>query len=196
MPEVIGIKEQKSLLRDKFKKIRLSMSTCQKQEIDSQIADKFLSLKEYKNCDTVFAYISTDIEVDTHKIILTALSQGKKVAVPKCDIKTCTMMFYLINSFDDVSKGAYGILEPDINVCKKAQKNKNSLCIVPGLSFDESGFRLGFGKGYYDRFLSNFLGTSVGLCYDECISHTLPHDFYDKQTDIVVTQNYVNSINK
>jgi len=72
--------------------------------------------------------------------------------------------------------------------CRLLTQYNNSVCIVPGLSFDYDGFRLGYGKGYYDRFLSGFDGDSIGLCYGECVCKRLPHGRYDRAVDVLVTE--------
>ena len=97
------------------------------------------------------------------------------------------MEFYSISSFDDLESGAYGIYEPK-KECLKITADENTVCIVPGLAFDKSGFRIGFGKGYYDRFLSEFKGESVGLCYDECFSDILIKDKFDMCVSAVITE--------
>ena len=112
---------------------------------------------------------------------------NKSVAVPLCDTDKCTMEFYSISSFDDLESGAYGIYEPK-KECLKITADENTVCIVPGLAFDKSGFRIGFGKGYYDRFLSEFKGESVGLCYDECFSDILIKDKFDMCVSAVITE--------
>lgn len=196
MPVIRNIREQKLGLRKKYRSLRQKLSTDKKQKFDSEIADRFLSLTEYKNCDTLLAYISKDIEVGTEKIVKSALSQGKTVAVPRCNTNDCTMDFYQIKSYDDLQKGAYGLLEPDVSRCKKLTDFENSVCIVPGLAFDCEGYRLGFGKGYYDRFLQRFSGVKVGICYKECVTWQLPHGRFDKAVDIVLTQRYIRNINK
>lgn len=196
MPVIRNIREQKLSLRKKFKSFRQKLSPDKKQKYDSEIADRFLSLSEYKNCDTLLAYISKDIEVGTEKIVKSALSQGKTVAVPRCSTKDCTMDFYIIKSYVDLQNGAYGLLEPDVSRCKKLIDFENSVCIVPGLAFDCEGYRLGFGKGYYDRFLQHFSGVKVGICYKECVTWQLPHGRFDRAVDIVLTQQYIRNINK
>jgi 5-formyltetrahydrofolate cyclo-ligase len=100
------------------------------------------------------------------------------------------MDYYYINSFDDLEKGAYGLMEPDINKCQKVTDLNKGICLVPGLVYDREGYRLGFGKGYYDRFLINFHGITIGICYSRCVEQSLPRGFYDKPIDLVVTEKY------
>ena len=187
-----NIKERKRELRAYYKKLRAEFPQDIKQDLDKELTQKFLLLDEYKNCDTLFAFVSMPIECDTSKIIDNALLDNKRVALPKCKNKSGIMDFYFINSKDDLKKGMYSIFEPDSDKCKLVTDFSHGLCLVPGLCFDFQGYRLGFGKGYYDRFLNDFGGTSVGICYSRYVEKSLPHGIFDKCTDILVTEKFVN----
>lgn len=183
--------ETKKELRKHYKNVRLSM--VDKTAKDKSITKKLLSSELYKKAETVLIYVSSEIEVDTHLIIKDALSQGKTVATPLCNSDDCTMEFYIIEKTDDLHKGAYGIFEPN-SYCRKVSYDDCSICIVPGLSFDKDGYRLGFGKGYYDRFLSVFPGKSIGLCYNECICEKAVRDKYDKSVSELITETEIYNI--
>lgn len=187
-----NIKERKRELRAYYKKLRAECPQDIKQDLDKELTQKFLLLDEYKNCDTLFAFVSMPIECDTSKIIDNALLDNKRVALPKCKNESGIMDFYFINSKDDLKKGMYSIFEPDSDKCKLVTDFSHGLCLVPGLCFDFQGYRLGFGKGYYDRFLNDFGGTSVGICYSRYVEKSLPHGIFDKYTDILVTEKFVN----
>ena len=191
-----NVRQQKIELRAKYKKIRTECPPDIKVKLDKKITDKFLALEEYTSCKVLFAFVSSDIEVDTMEIIKRALADGKQVAVPKCTDKMGHMEFYFIKSLEDLKVGYFSILEPVTDICVKAEEY-DGLCIVPGLCFDYQGFRIGFGKGYYDRFLQNFNGTTVGICYSKCVEKELPRGTYDKSVDVVVTDKYIiQNINK
>ncbi len=190
------IREVKSDLRSGFKNKRSSMSEHLKLNMDSEIQSRFLTLRQYSFCDTVFTYVSKDIEVDTLAIIRAAWANGKRVAVPRCIKDTREMDFYYIESMDDLEEGSFGVLEPIEEKCEKVTDFSKGLCIVPGLSFDAEGYRLGYGKGYYDRFLSRFGGETVGLCYSNCIKWKLPHGRYDRAVDMIVTDRYIRRTGK
>lgn len=194
---VRNIKEIKIQLRNTIKKQRASMPQKKRSELDTKIRNTLYSLRQYKKCEQLLVYVSKDIEVDTIKIIKDALKQGKKVAVPKCITKGNLMDFYYINSIEeDLESGTFGVLEPVADRCEKVTDFSNALCIVPGLSFDAQGFRLGYGKGYYDRFLNRYEGDTVGLCYSMCVRWELPHGYYDRPVDILVTDRYFRKIRK
>lgn len=189
------LKVVKDELRRKHKKIRQACPPELKASLDGKIAEKFLSLEEYKNASTLFAYVSSSIEIGTEEIILRAFADGKKVAVPKCTDKDGNMDFYYITSYEQLKVGTFSILEPDVEVCKPVTSYQDGICVVPGLCFDNFGFRVGFGKGYYDRFLQKFKGTTVGLCYSKCIEKEIPKGIYDKCVDILITDKYINYTN-
>ena len=129
-------------------------------------------------------------EPSTRALIYAAWANGKKVAVPKCSEETTEMTFYYINSMDDVKSGYNGIMEPDPDTCEQVKDYSHGLCIVPGLSFDAEGYRLGYGRGYYDRFLKHFRGVSVGLCYTSYLKWKLPRGAYDVPVNLIVTEQY------
>jgi 5-formyltetrahydrofolate cyclo-ligase len=110
----------------------------------------------------------------------------KRVALPRCE-GDGKMNFYYINSVNDLKKGAYGIQEPN-EKCALFEGRDSALCIVPALSYDKHGHRLGYGGGYYDRFLSKFSGKTVGICYEENICDSLMHGKYDRPVTLIVTE--------
>lgn len=190
-----NIREVKKNLRAQYKQYRERMNPTKKAQHDAAILSRFLSLREYENMRTVFTYVSKPIEVDTTALIRSVLSSGRKVAVPLCLPETCGMRFYEIHSLEELVNGAYGVLEPEpAESMPAAEVPENSVCIVPGFSFDSQGYRLGYGKGYYDRFLSEFKGLTVGLCYAGCVKLDLPHGYYDRPVDILITEKYIRRI--
>ncbi len=183
------ISEEKNLLRKEYRFVRGQVKSEAK---DICIYERFISSDYYKTADTLFLYYSVKDEADTLKIILTALSDGKRVALPKCADKNGKMDFYFIDDLEDsLSDGAFSLKEPDVRVCSRAVTGENNLCVVPALAFDKSGHRLGYGGGYYDRFLSNFKGSTVGLCYKECLCDILPCEAHDLKVDVIITDNKI-----
>lgn len=189
---VTNIREQKKLLRTKHKKLRAECPADVKKELDEKLCESFCSIDEYKNCKTLFAFVSTDIEVDTFGIINAALSDGKRLALPKCRGEQPLMDFYYVTALSQLKSGAYSIMEPDPDLCDKVTDFSEGLCLVPGLCFDLNGYRIGFGKGYYDRFLQNFHGVTAGLCYLREIEKKIPMGIYDKPVDILITEKFIN----
>ena len=176
----------KSELRKSAKEKRKGLLN--KKEADSIIADKLLSCDEYIKADSVLIYASLDGEISTDCIIERALKDNKKTAMPRCTDSEGNMDFYIINSVSQLVSGSFNVREPDINLCERLDNFDNSVIIVPGLLFDKKGYRLGYGKGYYDRFLSRQRIFSVGLCYDELLVDSVPADSFDRKVDMIITQ--------
>ena len=116
-----------------------------------------------------------------------ALDDGKCLAVPKCG-RAGEMTFYEIHGFDDLETGEFSLIEPKTGICRRAEDFSDALCIVPGLAFDRKGSRLGYGGGYYDRFLHDNPGVvTFGLCFGECMTERLIRGRYDLPVDAVIT---------
>ncbi len=185
------IRPVKTRLRNEIKAWRRELPPADKAAMDRTITRRVTGLWQYKEAELLLAYVSTDIEVDTHAIIRRALADGKRVAVPRCVPGTRLMEFYLIHSLDELEPGSFGVLEPTPNPDRLLTDFEKGLCLVPALCYDWKGFRLGYGKGYYDRFLAGFGGHMVGICYSHCIRHSLPHGRYDRPVELLVTERYL-----
>lgn len=178
--------QMKNALRKEMKAKRALISD--KSTKDKLIKEHFINSDLYKNCKLLLCYSSCGTEISTECIISKAFLDKKMVAFPVCSDNCGNMEFYLADSVNDLKQGMYGILEPDTDKCSKISDFSGALCLVPALCYDKKGFRLGYGKGYYDRFLEKFTITTVGLCYNELIKDTLPVDKFDKSVDYIVTQ--------
>lgn len=192
--QVKDIRPVKTLLRDKYKQQRREMPPDVKAAKDRKIAQRITRLWQYAQNSLLLTYVSTPIEVDTRNIIERALKDGKKVAVPRCVPDTRSMEFYLIDSLDELCPGTFGVLEPLPDPAKLVTDFSAGICLVPAFSYDWHGYRLGYGKGYYDRFLSNFRGNIIGICYSEGIRPNLPHGRYDRTVELLVTDRFLRRI--
>lgn len=188
---VMDIRPIKTELRQKYRSLRQSMPQEIKEQKDAAIATQVRRLWQYQRNNILLIYVSTSIEVDTFRIIRQALEDGKRVAVPRCVPDTRNMEFYYIDSTDELAPGMFGVLEPVANPERLYKESDGGLCIVPAFSYDWRGFRLGYGKGYYDRFLSKFEGNIVGICYSECVQRSLPHGRFDRPVELLVTESYL-----
>ena len=186
---VKNIKQRKLEIRNICKKFRNNLPAEKKQQLDLILQEKLLQTEEYKNTKTLLAFVSKDIEINTEKIIEQALADGKTLALPKCKEENL-MDFYIVNSLSQLKEGYYGLLEPDPEKCTILKDTANTICLVPGLAFDREGYRIGFGKGYYDRFLLDYNGVTVGMCYAKCVHESLPKGYYDRPIDILITEKY------
>lgn len=170
-------RKQLKLLRDSVK---------DRASLDLKITERFLTSDIYKHAKAILMYYSVGSEVSTCDILTQALKDKKTVAFPVCIDDKGIMKFYIVESENDFQVGMYGIKSP-VDTCKEFIASDNAVCIVPGLSFDNEGYRIGYGKGYYDRYLASFIGTTVGICYDQLLCDSLPHDCYDKKVNYLIT---------
>lgn len=173
-----------------MRQIRQNMPETLKNEKDRLIFEKVVRLSQYKKAKILITYVSSPVEVDTRRLICRALQDGKQVAVPRCIPDSREMQMHFISSMEDLSPGAYGILEPS-PTAKVCSNSADALCIVPAFCNDLHGYRLGYGGGYYDRYLSRFLGAKVGINYSECICPLLQHGRYDVPVQMLVTERQV-----
>lgn len=190
------IRQYKTDLRLKYRSIRTNMPPEVKAQKDHAILRRLEKTREWRRAKLVLTYVSTPIEVDTRQLIEKCWAEGKRVAVPRCVDDTRRMYFYEITSWDQLESHTFGVLEPIPSICSKVTRFGNAICIVPGLTFDKDGYRLGYGKGYYDRFLSTYCTRTpkIGLCYIECIRKSLYHGQYDVACNIVVNDKYTRFI--
>lgn len=177
----------KNELRTEIKRIRTETDRSVLDEADKAIFEKVISSEEYKNCKSLLVYVSSTIEVDTRLITSHALTNGKTVLAPRVVKGTRSMDFCRISSFDDLESGYFGIYEPKIGCPVTSCFDNNDLCLVPALAYDSDGYRLGYGKGFYDVFLKRFTGIKMGLCYSSCIRQTVFRDSFDVPVDILIT---------
>lgn len=170
------------------KKLKAKRQMLHNADTDSIICNNLLSFEPYINAGTVLFFAPLADEINIDSVIDNALSVGKRVALPVCCDEKGNMQFYYIKSLDDLKSGYFGVREPDVATCDKCTDFNDAICIVPAIAYDKQGCRLGYGKGYYDRFLKNFYSLSVGLCYNELIEDKLPTDEYDIPVDYIITQ--------
>ena len=153
-----------------------------------EIMDKFLRLPCFNSAKCVLLYASKGGEVHTDGIIRSALSLGKKVALPVTIKEGHVLELYEIKSIEELSEGAFGILEPARNPERRVQPEEVELVVVPGVSFDRRGHRIGYGLGYYDSLLKKVEGCKVGLAYDMQIVGHVPDEPHDVAVDMIITQ--------
>ena len=179
---------EKNTLRKVYKEKREKLDSIHKKRMDSEIENKFLNTNIYKNSKVVFIYVGMENEINTKNIIEKVLKDNKEVIVPKVEIKNKIMKAIKINSIDELKPcGYYGILEP-LDFSKEIDINKVDLVIVPGLAFDKYGGRLGYGGGYYDKFLQkiNYI-YKLALAYDFQIIDFVPMEKHDIKVDLLIT---------
>ncbi len=191
MASSCGTDIDKASLRVHQIKARDAQDAEARRAADEKIFSHLAALDAFANAGLVLTYVSYRSEVDTRRIIESLLAEGRRVAVPRCDKKAHTMSFFELSSFDDLEPGAHNILEPKRSLVDavRVPQMVGSACLVPGLIFDAAGHRLGYGGGYYDRFLAFYPGEKVGLARSGQIScNLLPQEPTDVPLDYVVTE--------
>ena len=168
----------------------------QREEKSRAVGDGVLALPAYQKARQVLLYLSKGSEVDTWKVFARALAEGKEVYAPRCLDGEGTMGFFQVTSPQELLQGRFGLWEPDPRRCAPWRRREGALCLVPGIAFDRQGYRLGYGKGYYDRFLASFSGTAAGLCFRELALERLPRGPQDRRVDVLVTEAGVLPIGK
>ena len=183
---------EKQRLREERLAAREALSEQERSVLDDRITQKLLATSEYAEATTVLTYVSVSSEVSTRMFIECALRDGKTVAVPRCLPGHC-LEFVAIASVEQLVSAPFNLLEPskDLSALTENHMN-NSICIVPALLVDAKGYRLGYGAGFYDRFLSTYPGKKICLAYQQSLSRTtLPHTAFDVAVDLVITESEV-----
>lgn len=152
------------------------------------IEDYLLSLPEFISAASIALYAGVHGEVLTERILTAALTQGKQVYFPKTLSAENALFFYKVESLSELSPGLYGVPEPD-GTGVHARAKELDLIIVPGIVFDHTGMRVGFGKGYYDKELTGVSSTKVALAfYMQLHDAELPREKHDITMDMIITE--------
>lgn len=179
----------KESLRKNTIKTLSNLSKEEKSVIGKQIQNNLFASKSWKNANTIGITISQEgIEWDTKEIIEKAWEEGKKVVVPKCIHTNRSMDFYEFRSYDELEIVYFNLKEPIPNEGRLIDKNDMDLLIVPGVVFDASGYRIGFGGGYYDRFLVDFHHTTMSLVSNVQLVPNVPKEKHDLPVNFLVTE--------
>ena len=195
---MIDKRSEKNRLREKYRAVREAISKEEKEILDKKICERFLSLVSYRFADTVLMYAPIRGEIDVDPIAAAALKAGKRVAYPRCIGEDSRMFFHYVNSLSELESGYFSIREPRVDAplfdVSQIQKREECICIIPALVYDKQGYRIGYGKGFYDRYLSNFKGTKAGIVYSSCITDSIVHSKYDLSVDFIISERGVNII--
>lgn len=194
---MIQIKHEKNKLRAELLAVRDRLDPAEKAANEEKIFGYFRELATYRYSDTLLLYSPIKGEPDVNVVAEAALADGKRIAYPVTDPANRTMKFFYVNSPDELVPGHYGILEPPQGAeLFTDDVNTHAICIVPALAFDVDGYRLGYGKGYYDRYLAHFTGVKVGLIPSKFVVPRLPRGRYDLAVDVIITEDGVKAIGK
>ena len=178
----------KSILRKKFLDLRAQYSKKQWHENSFLIIKKLFELEIFKESNNIHTYISLKKEVDTHDIISKSLKLKKMVFCPKVVGKN-QLTHHQILSLQNLKKSKLSILEPTEN--SPLMDLQPDCILIPGLSFDNKGYRLGYGGGYYDNFLKSQKGKKIGLFFDFQFTKTVFRENHDIKLDMVITESKI-----
>ena len=178
----------KSILRKKY--IELRKQIFDKELKSKEICRRLIKSDEYQSARVVGLYYSYESEVYTLDLIRYGLSDNKRILLPK--VVGNELIFYEINSLDNLVKSSFGIMEPSGGV--PIDKNNIDLIVVPGVCFDRDLNRIGFGKGYYDRYLADYYGPTIGICFEDQISdETILGEETDIKLQYIITEKNIYS---
>ncbi|MBP2078189.1 5-formyltetrahydrofolate cyclo-ligase [Oceanobacillus polygoni] len=159
----------------------------EKKQIEMEIMERLLSSELWTNAETIGITMAQNFEWATEPIIEAGWKQKKRMVVPKCIPADKQLDFYEISSFDQLEAVYFNLLEPKPDQSRFVQKKGIDLLIVPGILFDRSGYRIGFGGGYYDRFLVDFNQKTASLCSGDQLVDQIPKEKYDLPVQYVIT---------
>lgn len=173
---------EKSVLRAVIREKKRALTEAQIVHASEELTQALLAHPLYRSAKTLYAYLSYNQEVRTEAIIRRALAEGKQVAVPK--VCGDEMRFLLLEGATPIVLGYKGIPEPADG---REANDKDALVLMPGLAFDRAGHRMGYGGGFYDRFLAKEPHPTVALCYDFQLLPHLPTEAHDIPVDAVLS---------
>lgn len=186
MDDKLGVKKE---FRRSASKARNAIPKEKRDNKDSLIFQKILDNSYFKEAEKVFVYVSYKSEVDTIRLIKSMLEKGeKRVCVPV--VHGSEMIFIQIYDFDELKESDMGILEPVYDTEKEVVVDGNSIMLLPGLAFTEGGLRMGYGGGFYDKYMHKYSDVKfmkIGLCYYEQIYDIIPVDENDVRLDALIS---------
>ncbi|QED48635.1 5-formyltetrahydrofolate cyclo-ligase [Cytobacillus dafuensis] len=189
------MKNEKQFLRKEIMAKLDNIEKPQYEHFSYLIAKNLYQDSYWKESKTIGITISKQSEVDTYQIIRKAWEEGKQIVIPKCLPKLREMVFRTFCQFDQLECVYSGLFEPIEAETEEVSKSDIDLLIIPGLAFTEKGFRLGFGGGYYDRYLTEYKGRTVSLAFHPQIVSDLPIEYHDMPVNKIITPSKVLSVN-
>jgi len=172
-------------LRLRYKQMRLTAGKEYRLKASDAIVQKLINDSNIKAAKTVMTYISMGAEPNTHHFTERLLAEGKKIAAPVVFGKNMKASY--ITSLSNLKKSGYGALEPSGKLFRECAPTDIDIIIVPGIAFDKNGYRVGYGGGYYDKYLPLTNAVKIGICFDFCIVDNVYAQPHDVAVDYVVT---------
>lgn len=176
-------------IRDQILEQRGKLGKTKGEMLNNAILNKLYQTSFYKDSNTIMVYISFGTEINTHDFIKKTINRGKRIVVPVTFPKTKEIKPSEILAFDELEIGFYNILTPKDEFIRFIDPKDIDLIIVPGLAFDRRGYRIGYGGGYYDRFLSQYPDImKVSLALDLQLIDKVPEEGFDVPVDRIITE--------
>jgi 5-formyltetrahydrofolate cyclo-ligase len=179
---------EKSALRRELLALRNAVPAGERQARDTAINRAVEGHAWFRRARVVLGFYPIGSEPNLRLALAEALRLGKTVALPRCVPATGELRFHAVESLEGLLPGAHGIPAPPQGAPPCRPPPGSCLLLVPGIAFDRAGCRLGYGKGYYDRFLSRFQGHSLGICCDALLCGALPREPHDRAVESVITE--------
>lgn len=181
------IRSRKRLLRQRVKQIRKELSEKSLREMSRRIFERIVHLEQFKEAAVIFLYLDLPGEVQTRELIIHCLEAGKRVALPR--VEESGMHFYGIDSFEHLTEGKMGILEPDPAFSPGLDHEEEAFLIMPGLAYDRSLNRIGYGGGCYDRYLEEHRRhPNMAVAFECQIFDEVPCDERDIRPQMLITE--------
>ena len=180
----------KNELRQKCRALRDSFGEEFIENASNDACELLSKSEEFKRADIILLYSPVKNEISPLPLIKMAQTMGKKIAFPVCNTKNGTLSFRVINSMNELTPSHFGIYEPLLSN-EVPILTERTVAIIPAIAFSKDGHRLGYGKGYYDRFLHDFKGISVGFSYSALVLDSIPHEAHDIPLKIIITESEV-----
>ena len=175
---------EKKVIRKEIRERRKSLTEEEIQAGSRRIAEKILSMECYQKARAVYLYMDCKGEASVQEILNQAFRDGKRVAAPR--VFGEDMKYFYITSMEDLEPGYFGIPEPKTDLLEACEED--ALLLVPGVAFDPKCHRCGYGKGFYDRYLSAHPGhRTIALAFDFQIKEEIPSNEFDVCPEMVVT---------
>lgn len=178
------IQEIKKNIREEMLARRQGMTADEVTRLSTRVQEKVMLLPAWKEAEKIGIYSPVRNEVDTTLLFMKALESGMSVYFPRVEQG---LKFYEVKDLTDMQKGAWGVLEPKDSCVVLGESETLNLLMVPGIVFDKSGHRLGYGRAFYDRILERFKKVAVGLAYQFQIVDELPVEEWDKRMIRIIT---------
>ena len=178
----------KKQMRKEKKELLSSLDRNRYEHKSYLIALGLYGTEEWQNSKTIAITVSNFPEVETWQIIKRGWEEGKNIVVPKCSPSDKRLIFYKLDSFDQLEKVFFGLFEPNPPKTVRVEKEDIELVVVPGLAFMRNGYRLGFGGGYYDRFLEQYNGMTASLAFQEQLVEKVPVEQFDLPVSKIISE--------